>query len=65
LYTVYKISEGLRDRIEEISWTDLSNQSERIGVIPTSAVEFDESRRGAIKADVLDCLEADKTDKCE
>jgi hypothetical protein len=56
-YTVYKIKDELRGRIDAISWTDLGNQSECIGVVPTCAVEFDATKRQAIKADVLGHLE--------
>ena len=55
-YTVYRITDELRDRIEVISWTDLGNQSERIGVVPTKAVVFDPTKRRAIDAEVLNLL---------
>lgn len=57
-YTVYRIHDDLRNRIDAISWTDLGRRSIRTGVIPTDAVEFDPTKRQAIKASVLRLLDA-------
>lgn len=57
-YTVYRVQDELRDRIDLISWTDLGNQSECIGVVPTKAVKFDATKRRAIIADVFELIEA-------
>jgi hypothetical protein len=55
-FAVYQVREGLRERIDLISWTDLGNESERVGTVPTAAVVFDPTKRKAIRADVLDLL---------
>jgi len=58
-YLVFKIPEELRERIDTISWTDLGNRSERIGAVLVSAVEFDETKRKGVKADVFESMEAE------
>jgi len=52
-YTVFCIKDELRDRAGQMPWTDLVGHSDRIGVVPTKAVKFDETRRRAINADVF------------
>jgi len=52
-YTVFRIKDELRDRIDHMSWTDLADYSDRIGIVPTEAVKFDETRRQAINTDVF------------
>jgi hypothetical protein len=44
-YEVYQLPTHLRDEIDHISWTDIAHRGLRIGSVPTSAVEFDQSRR--------------------
>jgi hypothetical protein len=53
-YTIYRISDDLRERIDLILWTDLANQFEAIGVVPTTAVTFDATKRRAISAEVFE-----------
>ncbi len=64
-YTVYRVSDELRDRIDVISWTDLGNQCERIGVVPTEAVAFDATKRRAINAEVFKLLELRRIKKSD
>ena len=56
-YTVYRVSDELRERIDLISWTDLGNQLEAIAVVPTTAVTFDATKRRAISAEVFERFE--------
>jgi len=52
-YTVFRIKDELRDRIDHMPWTDLAAHSDRIAVVPTKDVKFDETRRRAINTDVF------------
>jgi hypothetical protein len=52
-YIVYRIPALMRDRIDEISWTDLVHIGDRLGVVPTAEVEFDETRRGSMNPAVF------------
>jgi hypothetical protein len=58
-YTVYRVHSGLRDRVDRISWTDLGNQSDRIAVVPMTAVKFDPSKRRMIDAEVFELIRSD------
>ena len=55
-YVIYRVPNDLRDRIDEISWTDLGHRSERVGVVPTADVEFDATRRKRINPAVFEGL---------
>lgn len=48
-YEVYLLPEDLRDRLDGMSWTDLRHQGEFIGSVSTNSVEFDQTRRHAIR----------------
>jgi hypothetical protein len=52
-YSIYKITEELCDRIDSISWTDIVGSLKRVGTVRVSDVEFDTTKRQAIKARVL------------
>ena len=52
-YTIYLIPDDLRDDIDTMSWTDLGHRSERVGVVATALVEFDETKRNAINARIF------------
>ena len=52
-YTIYRISDELRDRIDLISWIN-GSQFERIGAVPITVVTFDATKRCAISAKVLE-----------
>ncbi len=55
-YVIYRIPDELAERIDEISWTDLGHRSQRLGVVATDDVEFDESRRRRINPAVFEGL---------
>jgi hypothetical protein len=57
-YAVYRIEDELRARIDTISWVDLGNRSVHVGLVSTGAVEFDPTKRQAIKASVFKLLDA-------
>ena len=58
-YEVYKLPTHLRDEIDHVSWTDIAHQGLRIGSVPTSAVEFDQSRRQLMNPAVFRLLTID------
>ncbi len=55
-YTIYLIPDDLRDDIDTMSWTDLDHRSERVGVIATALVEFDDTKRNAINDRIFEQL---------
>jgi hypothetical protein len=55
-YTVFKIQDAHRDKVDQPSWLDLRRYGERIGAVPTGAVTFDETRRRAIDTSVFASL---------
>jgi len=55
-YVVSRVPNELRDRIDEVSWTDLGHRSEHVGVVPTADVEFDATYRRRINPAVFDRL---------
>ena len=59
-YTIYLIPEDLRDVIDTMSWTDLGHRSEKVGVVATAFVEFDETKRKAISDQVFERLGPDE-----
>lgn len=58
VYDVVRLPEHVRANIDEISWTDLARRGHLIGSVPTTAVEFDESRRRLMNPAVFRVLEA-------
>lgn len=47
-FTVYRLRNDLRDQVESLSWKDLSNSLEKIGVVYIDKVEFDVTKRGFV-----------------
>jgi hypothetical protein len=60
-YQVYRLPTQLRDDIDDISWTDLAHRGARIGSVPTSAVEFDQTCRRLMNPTAFQYLEHDDT----
>jgi hypothetical protein len=56
-YTVYRLPDDLRTRLDEMSWTDLAHLGERIGSVSTSVVEFDSTRRRSVNPSLFDRLD--------
>jgi hypothetical protein len=56
VYTVYRLPDELRERIDDMSWTDLGHRGTRLGSIEVGAVGFDDSRRKAIDEKVFVAL---------
>ncbi len=56
IYTVHRLPEELRTRIDEISWTGLGHLGQRVGSVKTSDVEFDPTRRRSVNPSVFDRL---------
>lgn len=56
VYTVYRLSDGMRDEIDTISWTDLGHRGARVGSVQVAKVKFDQTRRQAIDDDVFEEL---------
>jgi hypothetical protein len=55
-FTVFKVKEQFRGKVDEPSWKDLRRYADRVGVVPTGAVKFDETKRQAVKAEVFDLI---------
>jgi len=60
-YTIYRISDEMRERIDQVSWTNLGNQLQLLGVVPTTAVRFDATKRLEISAEVFERLKPLRT----
>lgn len=58
-YAVYRLPESAREEIRSDSWVGLPAAGQRVGDIPVSEVEFDETKRRLINDDVFSRLEAD------
>jgi hypothetical protein len=43
-YTVYRLAESSRNKLELDSWASLTCSGEKVGLVPVATVEFDESR---------------------
>ena len=48
IFIVYRLPNNLRDQVESLSWTDLSNSLEKIGFVSVDKVEFDVTKRGFV-----------------
>jgi len=55
-YTVYRIPVSLPDAINAPSWAELPGHGIRVAQIRTGAVEFDPTKRGAVRASVFDLV---------
>ncbi|MDQ1532999.1 MAG: hypothetical protein QOF28_760 [Actinomycetota bacterium] len=55
-YAVYKLPAELHDDIDRISWTDLGHRGQRVGSVPTDAVEFDPTKRRAVSDRFFEAL---------
>lgn len=58
-YEVYQLPAELSDQVDYVSWTDLAHRGSRVGAVPTSAVEFDRSRRQLMNPAVFGLLVVD------
>ncbi len=56
-YAVYRLPESAREGIRAASWVDLAAAGERVGEIPVSEIEFDETKRRQINDDVFSRLD--------
>jgi hypothetical protein len=56
-FTIYRLPLDLESQLDTMSWAHLSSLGERLGQIPVDLVEFDATRRNAIKASIFDRLE--------
>jgi len=56
-FAVFLLPDELKERIDEISWTDLDHLGIRVGSVAVSEVEFDETRRRSLNPAVFDQLE--------
>jgi hypothetical protein len=52
-FTVYLLPLDIESQLSEMSWESLPGIGERFGEIPVDIVEFDSSRRRAIKSSVF------------
>jgi hypothetical protein len=55
-FQVYRLARTLIERIDDVPWTDLAVGSERLGIVPTKAVVFDDTGRKSVRSDVLDFI---------
>lgn len=56
-YRVFRLEERVIPELHSISWTDLQSQGIEMGRVPTAAVVFDQTKRSAIHASILDHLD--------
>jgi len=50
LYQIYALDAEQVTRLHDGSWAPLADPNKQIGTAPTSAVQFDSTRRGAVEA---------------
>jgi len=55
-YSAYRLGEDLRERFDDVSWTDLAILGEPLGSVDTGLVEFDPTRRELVNASVFEHL---------
>ena len=55
-FTVFRLKDELRGNVDQASWTNLGRDGERLGVVPTRAVLFDETTRHAIDAGIFEMI---------
>jgi hypothetical protein len=53
VYTVYRLPDASRHRVELDSWGGLAATGERIGQVPVAEVEFDDSKRRLINDEIF------------
>lgn len=56
-FTVFKISDEFRDKVDDPSWKDLRRHATRVGRVPTKAIRFDETKRQAVDSEVFDLVD--------
>jgi hypothetical protein len=49
-YKVYELPPRMRGQIQAMSWSGLASDGRLIGTVPTSAVEFDETKRQRVSS---------------
>ncbi len=55
-YTVYLLPDEVSSQLGETSWTDLGHRGARVGAVPTSAAQFDATRRRQLNVSIFEAL---------
>lgn len=55
-YTVYRLPESSRNTLKRDSWLDLASMGEKIGQVPVTNVELDQSKRRLINDRIFEQL---------
>lgn len=56
-YMVYRLPVELAPLLDSIPWTDLQHHGVAVGMVPTTSVMFDPTKRQAIDSEVLERLD--------
>jgi hypothetical protein len=59
-FTVFQVKNEFRAKVDELSWQELRRYATCVGVVPTEAVRFDETKRRAVNTEIFDLLKQHK-----